>query len=1374
LKAADLVKNGMRSFRWISPSVLGAASLAILAGVPLPAAPEVAAPSVGAPVKSVQELSKITLRGFGEVSGRYSLFGEGSILEITCENEEKAKLTQAKYLSDAQLLPGVMAASSESVSGALEVQNQGWVAAITSGTKVFLLASSSADGLEKLAVHALGGAVPTSASKPEVAVPMWLDKWDKYGFRESDYDNVRMFMPPKSDRITFDHFSSFEWLRDKAKMGLAIDPYIGHQDFAEGITSEPFSSWEENTALELNLPFNLRSMSPKVDATPMWFANRHLEAMQQKAPYYVGNFYTPVPDPGWGNNSRTLAWSSGDAGDELLAEIQQTIRRAIHYPNLLGYNYPDQEVQHGYHDLLVEWGPVADASYQQHLKQKYGALTNLSQRWCGSAGKLKSWDEVRVPELAEFEGWSSDAIEIDGLWKVKRLADKEEPPVDWMKPECADTDWEGVRTPGDWMMFGGYQKGKPAVFRNHFTLSAEWLKNHPRQWLYVWDLNSWKSEIALSVNGQEVVRDKGWPYVPHWVALDVTGKLATGSNQLALLLPEGFIGYRVYVSGHAPQQYPYLGREANARWVDFMDWRTACRSERIRRDMDAIRQIDPDKSICIDAPHNLLDEAREAAIDMGGVLHDTGGMMGSWNIKEVMLDQGAGLPYSVEGGNGPRSPEEFQDMIGNFITEGVQSVDNVTPAISEMFYNEAIRQCVEENVPLTQMIGKYHEPPAQVAYFLSSREVEMLAYPWKPDASKVISMGYFGWYCALEYPAAGVMESDFLKDRAEKFSVIIDTNTQIMDEKTVDGIERYVKNGGVFVTLGQTGRHTETEAEAWPINRLTGYKVTAIDSRLPDGAEHLHPGGLDDPLADNGIFQIKHWQDNPASAHDVNYANGLSLQKIAPECRDLIKWKDGATAVGIRPLGKGYILDMGVVFGRNGASFLMKKLLEDIVLWRGVKERTPAQIYPAVIADPASMPKDLNLVPGSVYILSAMGMAFQKDYDHNFDGSPWAYKNVIFRHFQSNNGLYDVWALYNTSKTESRTQDITFRDGLNPAFGFDVKAGRQVAITNDGGIPKLKDIELKPRETKIFLTPRNTLLQAGLDWFDLQRDWWRTSYTPGKPFPPVPHKLTVDLYDNWAFLPLTDKNSGDVAALAGPQTDDQAWEHRPLGIWTTPKNQSIRHGLLRRWIDIPKSWNKGTVQFWLSAWYLNVFYDGGQVYLDGAKLPPTSSFLGVDMTDIFKPGSRHLIALEVQSKGQMTGVAGDCWLYYTPDPLARTSLLGEWSSSIDMIHYDNKVTLPGILTGKSVRRNDVMLDAAQKGKTVLLYVDSGSRIHGALVNGHWVCRFHHCIGPYLELNITPFVKFGQPNEIELTQYDPNPSVQTRALEIRYYNPEEYP
>ncbi len=119
----------------------------------------------------------------------------------------------------------------------------------------------------------------------------------------------------------------------------------------------------------------------------------------------------------------------------------------------------------------------------------------------------------------------------------------------------------------------------------------------------------------------------------------------------------------------------------------------------------------------------------------------------------------------------------------------------------------------------------------------------------------------------------------------------------------VSGIEKWVRNGGVFVTLAQTGRHTPEKADSWPISRLTGYRVDKIDHLKSDGSvdetgtlwsapgEHVFNGIL------NGVT-----------------ANGLHLRQVADDAQDLLLWRDGSVAAGMRPLGKGFIVELGAKF----------------------------------------------------------------------------------------------------------------------------------------------------------------------------------------------------------------------------------------------------------------------------------------------------------------------------------------------------------------------------------------------------------------------------------------------------------------------------
>ncbi|MBE3069380.1 MAG: hypothetical protein IMZ66_04000, partial [Planctomycetes bacterium] len=140
------------------------------------------------------------LRGYGTVAGTFTaaeIDGQAAgALRIVCENQEKAKLVHAKYLSDLQLLPGVGKAEpgvalrqAEAPAGgaaplaSYAVEGQGFVVAARSGATVWILASPTIAGLEELvARHLAAGAGPV-VSAPEVRVPMFLDRWDKYGFR---------------------------------------------------------------------------------------------------------------------------------------------------------------------------------------------------------------------------------------------------------------------------------------------------------------------------------------------------------------------------------------------------------------------------------------------------------------------------------------------------------------------------------------------------------------------------------------------------------------------------------------------------------------------------------------------------------------------------------------------------------------------------------------------------------------------------------------------------------------------------------------------------------------------------------------------------------------------------------------------------------------------------------------------------------------------------------------------------------------------------------------------------------------------------------------------------------------------------------------
>ncbi len=188
-----------------------------------------------------------------------------------------------------------------------------------------------------------------------------------------------------------------------------------------------------------------------------------------------------------------------------------------------------------------------------------------------------------------------------------------------------------------------------------------------------------------------------------------------------------------------------------------------------------------------------------------------------------------------------------------------------------------------------------------------------------------------------------------MRGDAEKYKVIVDTNSSILDSGAIEGIAEWVKRGGTFITFQQTGRHTSTQHDVWPISKLTGYDVTAIERK----GRNLKLAAGQTVLPDNALRVLpNNW--------------GLTLKKHDPSdqsCQDVALWEDGTVAAGARKLGKGMVID----FGMFDSVPLITQALDKM----GIKH-----------------------VPGHV-----------------------TDDKIIMRHFVSNNGLQDVWTMWNQSES---------------------------------------------------------------------------------------------------------------------------------------------------------------------------------------------------------------------------------------------------------------------------------------------------------------------------------------------------------------------
>src|SRR5579862_7054645 len=138
--------------------------------------------------KDTVTLPPLALRGYGTLSATFHRVGgadgAASVLSIRCDTPQKALLVQAKYLSDVGLLPGVEPITIEMAHGKVTAHRQaatGCVAACTVGEEAVLFAAVTPKDLAEQCARRLPPGTPPDAFEPRAPVPMFLDRWDRYG-----------------------------------------------------------------------------------------------------------------------------------------------------------------------------------------------------------------------------------------------------------------------------------------------------------------------------------------------------------------------------------------------------------------------------------------------------------------------------------------------------------------------------------------------------------------------------------------------------------------------------------------------------------------------------------------------------------------------------------------------------------------------------------------------------------------------------------------------------------------------------------------------------------------------------------------------------------------------------------------------------------------------------------------------------------------------------------------------------------------------------------------------------------------------------------------------------------------------------------------
>ncbi|MBA3936426.1 MAG: beta-galactosidase, partial [Planctomycetes bacterium] len=758
-----------------------ATASALLAGLIVSAAEATAAEDAvvldatasSAPLTLQRTLPAVPLRGYGVVAGRHwTAASGGAVLEIICASADKARLTLAKYVSDLEVLPGVTAGTlaqpeltvarwNVTTLAVHMIRDQGVVLALRSGATVFVLTAVDTADLQRLLGDFAGSAaaVAGAVSTAETTVPMWLDRFDRHGFRFYYGPFTRPApqgtLPAGAKPETYDFTQDFAFAKDSGA-GLLMWATQSMQGASEGVTNANWWGWVESWAKPLGLPIGVNLSAYNFDI-PNWVANRYRGDLAQPMPQYLGDSMSIGGGRGTGGKVGELTWGATVARDAMFGSLQQVVRRFAAEPNIISWLEPHGEFYQG-GDAFMGYGPAVDATFRDWLKEHYRTIAAVNAAW---AEQLPSFNAVKAPELAEFAGWNATALDLAGRWRVGYPQGAA--PEAWFAPAFDDGAWTTLTAPGDDHAF--FTPRTTAVFRRTVDVPAGHAGAGKRSWIYLWDLNSdWDKPVSIWLNGSKLGESPCRHPHAHWMVAEATAALHDGANQLALGLPQGYLGYRVYLSHTAPRQYPALGAGLNAKWVDYVAWREAERMASARRGVEMIRAVDPDRQIDFMAPAGSADGLKGLAESFGGNFKDTGFMAGLWADLWPQLMRGSRLPFTLEPGGPPRSVPEMRHMLGLYHSEAIQAMDYFMH-IGDVEWDPAIRAAFAGTRPLWQAFGKYHCHPADLAILWDMGIDTLVGFPWGGDLN--INSGS-GWSCRQipesllgTHPRDGLTESDF-------------------------------------------------------------------------------------------------------------------------------------------------------------------------------------------------------------------------------------------------------------------------------------------------------------------------------------------------------------------------------------------------------------------------------------------------------------------------------------------------------------------------------------------------------------------------------------------------------------------------------------
>jgi hypothetical protein len=1057
---------------------------------------------------------------------------------------------------------------------------------------------------------------------------------------------------------------------------------------------------------------------------PLWIYNQFPNSMMQPSPTSLLGAWGGAAAAGAHYESWWMPLEQRRAGS--LAFLRKAMARYVSSPALGGWHIyagaPGAEF--GLHERTGEfwdYSPAGQEGFRTWLRDVRGFdLKALGQRWYGDPSRLRSWQEVAVPDIQGFFGALEEGgLPLGGKWQWRKASgsDDESPPAGEAGAAWTPLDVQPSQQQA-FLPWGA------AFYRTEFD-PAEWLaKNEGRPaWLVCADMIRSSRPVGVWLNGRALGPYKPRSADPAPFAIKLTEALKGGKNELVLRIPsskdehqEGKCFGPVFLTTTEPKEYPYLGKGANARYADVKDWQMYSNGRYHEPVLDEARVLDPERPFVLSGTASgETDFVSELAVRYGATVQHTGreAWYHPWwaGLGYVAGFYGAGEPSATTRGR------NLTCMLGWTLMDGDSNHDLFWD-IEDYIRQERDDGWFTKNQRLMQLVGKGLREKPGVVIFRSARTHRLGdPSPWNWDIGR-------GELQAAHYDNVYATEREVLLGLVQDYPVLFDAGTEFMDDDIVQALTRYVTSGGTYVALHNTGRHTTIEPDSYPISRLTGFKVV----------QQARSGKL---RFEANLPLLKGWEGKAFQGHgtaldwtgrDQAKDAGVGLEGRTDDAVALARWEDGRVAVGCRQIGKGRVVVLGSTFWRDGR--------DEAGAWH-TRTEMEHQFFERLFTD--------------------LGVTRNADAS---SADVWARKAI------TKNGLQEWLLAYNEKDADVKC-DVSFHVSQKPQAVWDMVEQKPVSFeqAQDGWV-KVKDVAFAGQAVRVFGVRRGDLADGLPFWWAEKTKYWKRG-TPKPPRGPAvasgasgnaPRLPVTVPFDEWRFLADKDGTLGPKSEWLRDGFDDSAWQKLAPVPWNLA-DTSLRDyhgaGLYRAVFTPPAEWEGRRVVLGLYSFNTPIVYDEGEFLLNGAtvttyKARGWSQTYMYDVTDKLKKGP-NVLAVRVKGGKQFSGVAAAVWLAAERKLQPVMDLGGEWQTASADFRSTGTVQVPGRAKACFIFR-DVDVPAAWKDRSIFLHVETATQWLGSVVvNGRPINYngYLHPFGLRAEINLTPHVQPGRATRIEL-------------------------